>query len=602
MLDDRIIKEFLPHLQPIIPGDVSELINSSSRLSSCVIYSQELETPKKMQIFILNLFAREEVSAVDAVLKNSRNTKKLIVVELTDAHSTKTLFILPYDKLTSFADQLQSEDLLMQSSLALIENPFKRTKLGGHKKEVWANLKAYKCHIFSSYEVIRKEISRCAIDALKHEQNLENLTIIDIGTGFGDCLDVFIQELTDYKVETAIGIDRDKENIQKAKERYPDYRFFVEDSKNLYQFVNEKISDLKNKFVILLSSGSLTREVINNTYEALTIWQQAYRIANVAVAGGFTEVLINRRIGKKIGWQCELSSGKNTIYILSKHASLPRIKYRHLDLSYHAHPLEIIQSYAKEQTDKIFNLDLGLAFLFSDEITELLELLPQLNTIFLSGLEQWSSKLYSIAEGKNLEIICDIKKYVDSDDENKRELNKFSIGFYKRYQPSKIKDEKTLDNIRYSNPSLYIGEDIDTEDKAKFFFASLEKLAETGDDVALYSLAYYRWSGIDIMAVNEKKEDIYAYGEKIGEDYKKSLDCYTSLYEKGYPVLKKIEEIRNKIEAEKTNFDILKETVIMNNTSNQNSELNSGGLEDLEASAKDLDFSQDNLYSQMFKS
>lgn len=129
--------------------------------------------------------------------------------------------------------------------------------------------------------------------------------LIDVGTGDGK-LPAALKALFANKI-LCVGVDINKKNIEHCRQEYKQCRFLVGNSLNL----DEIIKDLKHENMlsdsgplVLTASGSLTRVVLNDGFEAARVLQKA-NLSQVQyiIGGGHTPPLFNEFIAKQIGYE-----------------------------------------------------------------------------------------------------------------------------------------------------------------------------------------------------------------------------------------------------------------------------------------------------------
>ncbi|BCA94594.1 hypothetical protein TUM19329_09550 [Legionella antarctica] len=392
----------------------------------------------------------------------------------------------------------------------------------------------------NNYEMIRQSIANDVLNFMQKQSNPDVL-LLDIGTGLGDCLDLTMKMMQTLPVKfRAIGIDPNEQNIRAAQTKFPGYVFKIGQAHSLEKIVEEEKfqNNMKHALVVIIASGSITRLVINNTFEALEIFQQAHRVADLMVLGGENEVLITRKNAKKIGWNAQYHPSKlndsNLVYLLTRKVShFPKIREGHLNLSLHANPLLMFNHYGTD-LKKVTSIDLGLAYIKKEEIEPMLQLMPQLKNLKISGLEKWKYILEREIKKQEREIVAsaNVDDYVDTELDSKRwELKKFTSIFYRQH--SKLfalfkRSITSLDN-GMNSPDYKPN----SKEKPQEYIARLESLAIKGDDIAVYVLA--KKLGEDVTSENYKNLQI-------------SARYWSQLHEKGYPVLFELINVQKLIE------------------------------------------------------
>jgi len=223
--------------------------------------------------------------------------------------------------------------------------------------------------------------------------------LISLGCREGDDIKACIQAVKEQKIPTVlsgVGIDICSESITKANASIKNLKDinlrFVNNDCNTFEnllTVTEKAKTMK----IGLAVGFLTRNVLSGTYEALKVFQKAFRTLDAMFITGLTAPLITVDIAKAIGWSPTLrnfSLPKHeqffAFYELRKSAVISLLDRLHenntlLDLSMSAVPLEHLKLFIKNHPDKIDRID-KIDFSFAYFLPEELKQVPEILTLF----------------------------------------------------------------------------------------------------------------------------------------------------------------------------------------------------------------------------
>lgn len=517
---DELINAIIEALQPINKDEpfLHQLIDDNTGITVSSVRSSTHPKIKKIDLFTVPDMNQSPPEPLGTV------------VQITGKDDVVALFKLE----PKILEKLKP---LLEPARIYPESAFLRPRVPALTVSEFDNLQIYDERTHKNYEIIRQSIAQAVTDFMQKKTNTE-VMLVDVGTGLGDCLALTAEMLLSIsKNVIAIGIDPNDKSIETAQKKFSGYQFILAEARFLEKIIREAEQQNTNKqfLVAVTASGSLTRLVLNNTLEALEIFQQAYRVADIMVLGGENEVLITRKNAKKIGWHAQYQPSQleegNLVYVLTREElHIPKIKEGHLNLSLHANPLLVLSHYT--ELAKITSIDLGLAYLKDGEVAQLLKLMPQLKKIQISGLEKWKSELESSIKTHGLEVTisADSKAYVDTELDPKRwELKKFTSKFYKQhagmltfFNKSIASLEKEADAAEYKP---------DKQESPQDYLARIEVRANTGDDIASYVLA------------KKLSEEITNF-----QNLQKSFKYWSALYEKGYPVLFELEKVHHLLE------------------------------------------------------
>ncbi|MFW2569633.1 hypothetical protein [Legionella sp. 29fVS95] len=516
---DELINVIIEALQPINKDEpfLHQLVDDNTGITVSSIRSSTHPKVKKIDLFTIPD-------------RHQSSSKPLgTVIQITGKDNVVALFKLAPEVLEKL------KPLLIRAKV-YPESAFLRPRVPALTISEFDNLQIYDEKTHKDYEVIRQSIAKAVAAFMQEKSNME-VMLVDVGTGLGDCLALTAKMVQSIpKNIIAIGIDPNDKSIETAQKKFSGYQFLLAEARFLEKIIREaEQQNSKNFLVAVTASGSLTRLVLNNTLEALNVFQQAYRVADIMVLGGENEILITRKIAKKIGWHAQYQPSQleegNLVYVLAKEElHIPKVNEGHLNLSLHGNPLLVLSHYP--DLAKITSLDLGLAYLKEGEVAQLLQLMPQLKKIQISGLETWKGELENSIKTQGLEITIsvDSKAYADTElDPKQWELKKFTSKFYKQHAGMLTFFNKAIASLeKEANAAEYKP---DKHESPQDYLARIEIRANKGDDIASYVLA------------KKLSEEITNF-----QNLQKSFKYWSVLYEKGYPVLFELEKVHHLIE------------------------------------------------------
>jgi len=196
---------------------------------------------------------------------------------------------------------------------------------------------------------------------LYHLKYPKKLNFIDGGGGNGKFLKRLEHSLSMVEQPKLLGFDFNADNIKECKQEYKgDCHFEVGNLLNIQQIIQQsRESQILHPEAptILILSGSLTRLVLNNAFEALQILQQAMNShVDYIIGGGQTTLLINPFIAKRVGLKpvpIQNSFEARNFFFYQKMSQteilqnkINKIKKRNLlDLSLSPNPTQLIKTF-----------------------------------------------------------------------------------------------------------------------------------------------------------------------------------------------------------------------------------------------------------------
>jgi len=165
------------------------------------------------------------------------------------------------------------------------------------------------------YDTLHAAIKEQIISII-NEQSLSEINVMDGGCGSGLFLKTFETKMNELKEKNSLnischlgGFDFNPENIREANKNYHGKVHFVTgDLTKTDGFINQCIKNEwinKNAQTVLVLSGSLTRLVLQNGFQALEALQSiaSSNSINYMIGGGIGEPLLNPYMVKQIGYK-----------------------------------------------------------------------------------------------------------------------------------------------------------------------------------------------------------------------------------------------------------------------------------------------------------
>lgn len=301
------------------------------------------------------------------------------------------------------------------------------------------------------YRTIHEEITKSVIASINANANYlqqakdNGVYIISLGCGDGKDLDVCYNALNKagFNNCAGMGIDINESLIHANRAQYPEHKFFTGNIENVGKQLDKLTHDGQftkdGKLVVVISSGSLTLQVMNGTYPVLKILQQlaAQHVGDILVTSGWTDSLITRYGAESSGWNdapiyftydhdswgtprqklihiCQRQSIEEEFKTtLSKSADRDAINHQQfatLDLDSTSNPLEQCAKYLQDMADsvpKIAEIDLSYSHIIDTQIPDLLDLLlkfKNLQNIIISEHEPWAEAFRQTLERRATSI------------------------------------------------------------------------------------------------------------------------------------------------------------------------------------------------------
>jgi hypothetical protein len=232
----------------------------------------------------------------------------------------------------------------------------------GEKAQNWNNRLAESAYNIEMKELYRKIHQQMKITLSDLVQPKAQYTIIEGGCGQGALINLCIDELTDKKISAQyMAFDFSPENINYCLKNYDATKchYFVDSLFNINNIIlqskNNKNINPGEKIILLLS-GVLTRQVLNNTFECATALQSIYHAGiDYLIIGGGTALLFNKHMTNNIGFELISASQDlqdlNPIYLLKRNSER-KLKIKNgncLDLSLSPDPLLDLKSFSSSQ-------------------------------------------------------------------------------------------------------------------------------------------------------------------------------------------------------------------------------------------------------------
>ncbi len=339
---------------------------------------------------------------------------------------------------------------------------------GTRADPLWKTLgtsETYTHKIHQFYTELHDHISNLILQEIKSQTGLyqkaatQGMQVISLGCGQGDDLFAAYKTLLKERFDRApfagatfscecYGLDLYQREVDQATSTYSKQKGFTFIQHDLTQ-VESLIPKLKlkeNKVNLLISSGTLTREIMDGAYPVAQVLQKVHTHLqpDLMAIAGYTHTIISPEIAADIGYTTKstIRPGGRVIYLLlnktldeqiqhveRKSLSRNRVSsmdFTTLDLSLSAHPLVLIQAFtAHDKKHLIASIDLSWSYLKAEDQSAMIECLaefPALKRVIISDCEPWSSSFSEQIRANNR---YDLLKRIDCSDP--RELPTVSV-------------------------------------------------------------------------------------------------------------------------------------------------------------------------------
>lgn len=314
-----------------------------------------------------------------------------------------------------------------------IENAFNEY---GTRAVIWDKLSAeksptnheYNGTVKQTYTKLHPELATQIVKTIQANQiqlqkaKEKGVLLISVGCGNGEDVVVCFKELLRHRIlSKCYGIEFNSASIDEAKKTCPKTFTFIE--KNIADLDTiEEIKNPEDRLVVVLSSGSLTREVMQGAYsvaKALQVLKKVFS-ADIICIGGHTHPIITREIAEDIGFGVTITRPFSAnVYTLTSNPLEQQVSARktrsarktqelspftELDLSLSSQPLEICDSItaSDEQCSEIACIDLSWSYIVDVErFVGSLRRFPKLKSIVVAGCESWAELLINTIKTEN---------------------------------------------------------------------------------------------------------------------------------------------------------------------------------------------------------
>lgn len=321
----------------------------------------------------------------------------------------------------------------------------------------------YTPEIKEYYMSLHETMSQYIVRAIKTNPNMhkkaatQGIQAISLGCGEGADLLAFYKALLAARFDNAPfegakfncqmqGVDLYEREVKRAIDTKPKRFNFTQHDLTQIETLTPKLGLEPNTLKIIISSGSLTREVMSGAYAVAQVLQKthSYLQADLIIIGGFTHVILSPEIATDIGYRAEsiILPGGRAIYLLHNQALDTQIQHVErkslsrshsgnftiLDLSLSAMPLILSNAFLPTaKKDLINTIDLSWAHLREDEIPAMIACLqqfPVLKNIIISDCEPWARSFM-----EQVKLLKKYTLYKRQDCTNPLELPTLSVPF-----------------------------------------------------------------------------------------------------------------------------------------------------------------------------
>lgn len=337
-------------------GDLTQLPNMHL---PTVLRTLKFQDTQVQHIFDGKLLKRLRVITTRKSPKNLEDQNT--VVELSFQDGKKQLVPCTLATFNEAVEKLQLKTDL------LIENTFVSLSDSKESFSEWQLARVDQYYMFCPknvqlfYDVLHQVLATTISEVILKEK-IREAKIITLGTGDGNDLREVMQKLLDAGVSVSgLGFDFNDSNIELAKEseenkNFKSIQFYSADTLRLYDLYSRTriLHHNQGTNKIMIFCGSMTRQVLNDTKEGLSVLQQLYHCnPDLAFFAGLCTQLFTRAMVKRVGFDYSyLEHEVFDLYQLKKTTTDDRkawlIKQYHkdpqsIDLSMSAAPIDDLQ-------------------------------------------------------------------------------------------------------------------------------------------------------------------------------------------------------------------------------------------------------------------
>lgn len=307
------------------------------------------------------------------------------------------------------------------------------------------------------YENLHESMADLVVKAMQSSAALsqvvltDGVDVISLGCGQGEDLYSCHSALLGAGLRSHChGIDLYKREIIEAKKTLKK-KVRTGFNKESFSFIEHDFTDIVSlmpkltlnprSVKVVISSGTLTREIMNGAYVVTKVLQDLYAhiSPDVIVIGGYTHVILSPEIAKDIGYivqTTQLDTGR-LLFMLTKSSitqqkthienkSLRRNRDGSsdivtLDLSICANPVALAHEFAcdEEKRRLISTIDLSWSYMSGEQLSEMmlcLQQFPRLKKIIIAQVEPWSNALLKEIKANNNYSLIKRKDCSDPDE------------------------------------------------------------------------------------------------------------------------------------------------------------------------------------------
>lgn len=231
------------------------------------------------------------------------------MLDITYKDGNKIVLLVPPDKFKAVSKFLLSIEAKYWEMLEdIVQEKLDWTKFTQH----------YGGKGFKDYQIIHQRIldklTKQITQLLQTDTELASINLLDAGCGQTPGFLIKAYDITKKIVEAsqrdvkvnASGFDFEDKNIEMCNATiHSEVKFEQGDLNDIEEIIKHRQSS-PNSCNVVLSSGTITRCVLNNSFEAVNVLQHAWRgPAHQLILGGERELLFVRRMLNKIGYDID---------------------------------------------------------------------------------------------------------------------------------------------------------------------------------------------------------------------------------------------------------------------------------------------------------
>lgn len=313
-------------------------------------------------------FAADSEKPVELLVDGTRKSLvKMRLLEFIDSESPnfKGYLVLSFKDKTKYAIPLNSANCLVLKELFKVQgcnlDPIYSRKsaravdwIKSNVDTVYDSYASRRAKVDEFYDAEHLKIINEIRRILAKEPALKTINIIDGGCGNGKYINAAANAFHEIDAHLA-GFDFNESNIEHAQSKYSDKGTFIRGNLMNFQEVLDQCAHVldKNAPTFMVLSGSLTRLVLSDGFQALKVLQGFANsdFADYLVGCGVGEPLINRHIAKQVGYRMEPSATTASELFSCKKMTqeefieqkLKKLKqYNTLDLSLYHNPTSLL--------------------------------------------------------------------------------------------------------------------------------------------------------------------------------------------------------------------------------------------------------------------